>query len=99
MSLIVNRSPLSPELINSLGPPHGQSEEIQGKPTVIIQDRQVEVDGKGKDFYAKYFVQNPGTEDEVVKFIIKDYKDSFNRKGSPVTTTTDLSRVVILAVK
>lgn len=75
------------------------NKDIQGKPTVIIQDRQVEVYGKGKDFYAKYFVQNPGTEDEVVKFIIKDYKDSFNRKGSPVTTTTDLSRVVILAVK
>ncbi len=75
------------------------NKDIQGTPTVIIQDREVEVYGKGKNFEAKYFVQNPPPNDEVVKFIIKDYKDSFNRKGSPVTTTTDLSRVVILAVK
>ena len=72
---------------------------ISNLPTVIINDREVEVFGKGKNFYAKYFVQNQGTSDLPVNFLIKDYHDNFNRKGSPVTSTTDLSRVTIVALK
>lgn len=73
------------------------SEKIQGTPMVIIQGRTVEVYGEGESFYAKFFVDNQGKEDELVTFSIHDYRDKFYKTGAPVTETTDLSRVTILA--
>ena len=72
------------------------NKNIENLPTVIIMGRQVEVFGEGNSFYAKYFVEDPGDQDEKVSFTIKDYYDSFHKVGVPVTNTTDGSSVTIL---
>lgn len=72
------------------------NKDLDGLPTVIIMGRQVEVFGEGRQYYAKYFVQDQGEEDQVVSFSIQNYKDSFRKGGLPVTNTTDNSKVVIV---
>ena len=72
------------------------NKEISNVPTVTIQNKKVEVFGSGKNFYAKYFVQTQTDEDQEVQFMIYDYKDDFQKKGGPVTKTTDSSKVIIL---
>lgn len=75
------------------------SEEIQGIPKVIIMDRNVEATRQGKTFVAKYFVENQTNEDQIVTFSIHDYRDEYSKTGAPITETTDLSRVTIVAFK
>lgn len=73
------------------------NEEISNVPTVTIQNKKVEVFGSGKNFYAKYFVQQQGDVDEEVQFMIYNYQDELKKVGSPITATTDESKVTILA--
>lgn len=74
------------------------NKKLAVKPTITIQDKKVEVFGSGKSYYAKYFVQTQEAEEQEVHFMIYDYKDDFRKVGSPVTVTTDLSRVTILGL-
>ncbi len=75
------------------------NKKLAVKPTITIQDKKVEVYGSGKSYYAKYFVQTQSADEEEVHFMIYDYKDEFRKVGSPVTVTTDLSRVTILGLR
>lgn len=73
------------------------NEEIKGYPKVMIQGKEVEVFGEGREFYAKYFIQDQDYEKEEIHFTISEYKDYFYKVGNPVVSTTDGSKVVILA--
>ncbi len=68
---------------------------LVNKPSVRINDRRVEVYGKGKNYYAKYFVQLQGREEINIAFSIYDYQNTKNKKALPITETTDGSSVVI----
>ena len=74
------------------------TENLRKPPRVIINNREVEVFGEHKEYYAKYFVSNQGMEDVVVTFTIEDYEDRLFKKGSPVISTTDNSQVTIKSI-
>lgn len=74
------------------------TENLRKPPRVVINNREVEVFGEHKEYYAKYFVSNQGMEDVVVTFTIEDYEDRLFKKGSPVISTTDNSQVTIKSI-
>ncbi|MBR3211194.1 MAG: hypothetical protein IKF71_04585 [Bacilli bacterium] len=74
-------------------------EELANIPRAIINNKNVEVYGEGKDFYAKYFVQLQEQKDIDVEFSIHDYRNKYKKTGPPITETTDGSSVVIPAFK
>ena len=71
--------------------------ELANLPSVIIQNKQVKVYGEGKDYYALFFVEDQTDVDQLVTFLIYDYRDIFYKKGANVSFTTDHSTVTILA--
>jgi len=74
------------------------TENLRKPPRVVINNREVEVFGEHKEYYAKYFVSNQGMEDVLVTFTIEDYQDRLFKKGPPVITTTDNSQVTIKSI-
>lgn len=74
------------------------NKDLNGLPKVVIQNKEVEVFGNGKEYYAKFFIQDQDYRDMEITFSISEYKDAFYKVGTPVTSTTDGSKVIIPAI-